>query len=285
MKLLGIIFALSSSIFWAASTVAVKKALKTDSALNITFLSVAMNVVYLWPAAFFLTPWERVGLDGIAILVLAGILAPTFGRLVRFMSVEKLGAALSSPLVNTVPMFSAIVAYIFLGEIVDLQIGLGISVIMIGVTILSLGEEKLKLSHIGILLSLASAASFGGAHTVYKVGATMVSSPILGAAVGSTIACISYYSLAKITKQDIGSLRGASWFSYVNGILTGIALCSTFAALVLERVVIVAPLIATNPLFVLLFSWIFLKKVERITTVITIASVLVVFGSILVGTA
>ena len=283
--MLGIIFALFSSIFWAVSSVAVKKALKTDSALNITFVSVAVNVAYLWPAAFFLTPWDRVGLDGIAVLVLAGIIAPTFGRLVRFMAVDKLGAALSAPLVNTVPLFSAMIAIVVLGEIVNLQIGVGIFAIVMGVVILSLGDEKFKLSRIGILLSLASAASFGAAHTVYKIGATLVSSPVLGAAVGATIACITYYFVAKITKQDAGSLRQASRFSYANGIVTGLALCSTFAALVLERVVIVAPLISTTPLFTLLFSWIFLKKVERITIVITIASVMVVFGAILVGTA
>lgn len=242
-----------------------------------------INAILVWPLALLLTPFDKVGLDGILILVFAGLLAPTLGRLLRFMSVDKLGVAPAAPFIATAPLFSSTLAVLFLGEHLSLQIGLGTLAIVVGIMILS-REERSKFTKIGVIVAVGSAFCFGTADVIRKVGATAVSSPTLGAAMGATIASIIYIVFARGMSQPINSPLKWNRFNVLNGILTGFAITFTFAALFVEKVVIVEPLIQTSPLFTLIFTKFFLGKLERVTATIYFAAVMVVVGGVLIST-
>lgn len=281
----GELFAILSALFWACAVVTLRRALQTNNALTVTFVSVLSNTLYFWPAAVFLTPWDRVGYDGLLPLIAGGLLAPAFGRILWVMAVDKLGAARSAPLFETTPLFSVLFAVSFLGEAVNLQIGLGLLAIVSGVMVLSLGHGKLMLSRAGVVISLVSAAAFGGAANLYRVGAISVNSPILGAAIGVSMASILYLVLSVISKKPIDNPRKWSRFTYLNGVFTGLALSSMWTALFLQKVVIVAPLFSITPVFTLLLSWIFLRKLEKLSFIIIAAAFLVILGSVFVVTA
>ena len=259
--------------------------METTTPLTASFVSVLVNAVFLWPLALVLTPLDKVGSYGIFVLVLAGLAAPTAGRLLRFIAVEKLGVAPSAPLISTVPLFSTIIAVAFLGEVVNLQIGIGTVAVVMGVAVLSLGEGKIMVSKLGLITALGSAFAYGIAAVLFRVGALLVDSPIFGAAVGSTVALSVYLGLAIVSKKPIDHPRRWNRFNYLNGVFTGLGLALTISALFLERVVIIAPLLAIIPLFTILFTWIFLRKLERVTMGIVLAAVLAVVGSVLVATA
>ena len=271
-----------SSVCWAAAAIAIRRTLETTTPLTAAFVSVLINAVFLWPLALVLTSFDKVEPYGVFVLVLAGLAAPTAGRLLRFVAVGKLGAAPAAPLISTFPLFSAIIAVAFLGEVINIQIGMGTGAVILGIAILSLREEKISTSKLGLITALGSAFAYGAAAALFRVGSLLVDSPILGAAIGVTVSLGIYWILAVATKKPIEHPRRWNRFNYLNGIFTGLGLVLTIIALFLERVIIIAPLLAIVPLFTILFAWIFLRKVERITVGILLASVLVVIGSILV---
>lgn len=282
--MIGAIFAIAAAILWALAAIALKRSLQTSSPLTTVFATVVVNAVLLWPLALLFTNFEQVRIEGIMICVAAGILAPTIGRLLRFMAVDRLGVALTAPLVETIPIFGALFAITMLGEEVTLQIGLGMLAVVAGAMVL-VSREGMRFTKIGVILSLSSALIFALADVIRKMAITAVDSPFLGAAVGVTVAIVTYFAFSLVVKQPIASPRTWTRFNYLTGILTGLALSAIFMALFIDRVVIVQSLVATAPLFTLFFTWIFLRKLEHVSSSIFVAGIFVVIGSILVATA
>lgn len=57
----------------------------------------------------------------------------------------------------------------------------------------------------------------------------------------------------------------------------------SFYALSYENVSIVTPLLQTEPLFILFFVYLYLKKLEHISFKLVISTLLIVIGAMLVG--
>ena len=183
--MLGEILAITAAVSWALSSISLRRALQTSSPLTTAFASVAVNAIVLWPVAIMLTPFSRVGLEGIIPLLFAGLMAPSLARLLQFMAVDRLGVALSTPLIETTPLFGAVFAVSILHEEITIPIGIGITIVVLGVMILG-SRESVKLTRTGVVLALLSAVLFAGADIGRKIGIILVSSPFLGAAVGAT---------------------------------------------------------------------------------------------------
>jgi uncharacterized membrane protein len=229
-----------------------------------------------------LTPFSRVGLEGIIPLLFAGLMAPSLARLLQFMAVDRLGVALSTPLIETTPLFGAVFAVSILHEEITIPIGIGITIVVLGVMILG-SRESVKLTRTGVVLALLSAVLFAGADIGRKIGITLVSSPFLGAAVGATVGIAAYFLFSIVTKTPIASPKKWTRFDYLTGILTGVGMASVFSALFVEKVVVVQPLQSTTPLFALFFTWVFLRRLENVTASTCLAAILIVIGSILVA--
>ncbi len=274
-----------AAISWAAASICLRRALQTTNALTASFASVVVNAILLWPVAVVTTRFETIGLEAVIALIAAGLVAPALGRLLRFIAVDMLGVAPAAPLVAIGPVFTAVLAVLFLGEVVTLQIGLGTAAVVAGVMLLSLRRGSLKLSRMGVFLSLVSAATFGGGDVLRKFGATLSGSPIIGAAIGVTVAAPVYMLLSKIIGRPLGSYSKWNRFNLANGVFTGLAIALTFVALYYGRVVVVEPLISTAPLFTLLLTAVYLKGLERVTSTVAMSAVLIFMGSVLVATS
>jgi len=66
-----------------------------------------------------------------------GIIGPCLGRVFNYMGVARLGAARATPLINSSPLFTTILALVFLREQVTLKIVLGMLGIVAGITVLT----------------------------------------------------------------------------------------------------------------------------------------------------
>ncbi len=280
--MLGEILAITAAVSWALSSISLRRALQTSSPLTTAFASVAVNAIVLWPVAIMLTPFSRVGLEGIIPLLFAGLMAPSLARLLQFMAVDRLGVALSTPLIETMPLFGAVFAVSILHEEITIPIGIGITIVVLGVMILG-SRESVKLTRTGVVLALLSAVLFAGADIGRKIGIILVSSPFLGAAVGATVGIAAYFLFSIVTKTPIASPKKWTRFDYLTGILTGVGIASVFSALFVEKVVVVQPLQSTTPLFALFFTWVFLRRLENVTASTCLAAILIVIGSILVA--
>ena len=88
-----------------------------------------MGTVGLWLAIFLLAPSDRAEPRGILYFALAGLVGTTAGRLLRFVSIEQVGASVSSALINLYPFVAAGLAILLLGEAVTVPILAGTAVI------------------------------------------------------------------------------------------------------------------------------------------------------------
>jgi len=124
---------------------------------------------------------------------------------------------------------------------------------------------------------------FGLADTILKLGLDLLDSQILGAAIAATtaLACLTFFSAYRGERLLPINEEGSIYF-VISGLITSFTLVALFFALSLGKVISVAPLKGTSPLFTLLFSHVFLKGIEKVTPFLVIGAIVIVAGSALV---
>lgn len=139
----------------------------------------------------------------IALFVLAGVLSTVLGRYTFFKSVALSGATRSSLLRRMIPVFAAISAWLFLGEVpgaIDLS---AMALILIGVLYAvtgpstQLGNPAAPGWLWGVGLGLASAAFYGGSYVARKLGMEHVPDAAFGALVGALTGLV-WYAVASV---------------------------------------------------------------------------------------
>lgn len=140
-----------------------------------------------------------------------------------------------------------------------------------------------KFRKLYLYIPILAALCFGLVDPIRKLGIDLLDSPILGAAIGSTTAlvCLTILMVYK-GKVSFSIKEKGSIYFVISGLIYSLALVALFFALRFGRVVFVTPLTGTAPLFVLLFSHIILKGIEKVTPFLVIGGILIVTGSILV---
>lgn len=133
---------------------------------------------------------------------------------------------------------------------------------------------------------LIAALLFAASTNIRKVGLQTSELPILGAAVTSSISLIILYSAFFLSRGHHGNVlmlnRVALRYFVVSNITSSIAFLLYFFSLSQGLLVRVQPIAATNPLFALLFSHLFLKDVEKVNFQIVMGAALIFMGIIFV---
>jgi len=273
---LGLLAALSTAVFFGLSQTVVRIGLRYGSSLDAANISVKVSLLILWPLALIYTDFSRLDTNGILIFVLAGLLAPTLGRLLRFMGIERLGAVESAPLAATSPLFATVIAVLLLGEESSTAKALGTVLTVAGTMILSLKGFSVKKA--GIAAMLISAAMFGIAENMRRAGLLLIPSPALGAALGSSVAAVTYSFYGTITHRAADTPKEAKRYFYVAGIVQTLGQLSLFISLMLLGVSVAAPIFRTDTLFTDLFAHIMLRGVEKVTFRAVISALIIITG-------
>ncbi len=253
-----------------------------------SFISLSMSAVVLWALVPFLPNLSALWSPAALIFIAAGILAPGIGRTLSYVGIEKIGVARSVPIANSSPIFASIFAVIFLAEAWVLQNMVGTLLVISGIVILSVakpaqgGWRKLD-----IVYPLVGAMAFGGSAILRKAGLGFVDSPVLAAALTAGAAAIFSFALLQIRggKQAFKLTRRSAAWLFTAGFINTAAMLSVFYALSHGKVVIVEPLVSSNPVLTLLLTAIFLRDVEALSLRVMLGALLTVTGTILVVTA
>ncbi len=136
---------------------------------------------------------------------------------------------------------------------------------------------------IGYLLATGASVSYGASLVLAKQVVEDV--PAL---VGSSIGMIfGMLVLGVISAKDMTRDRKASRRSFVwaglSGLAAGSGIALMFMAMSKAPVVVVAPMIAVNPLTAIVFGQIFIRNIERLTPRILGGALLVVVGVIIIS--
>ena len=136
---------------------------------------------------------------------------------------------------------------------------------------------------IGYSLATAASISYGASLVLAKQVVEDVPA-LVGAAIGMIFGMLV---LGAISAKDMTRDRKASRRSFVwaglSGLAAGGGIALMFLAMSKAPVVVVAPIIAVNPLTAILFGQIFIRDMERLTPRILGGALLVVLGVIIIS--
>ncbi|MDH1282990.1 DMT family transporter [Pseudomonas chengduensis] len=284
--------ALLSALMFALTFVFVRVGVKSASTTTALWLTLFVNVVFLWGWSLLVYGWQFEQWWEWRYFFLSGVFAPLLGRLFQFQGMAKLGANITTPLTLTHPVISVVLAILFLGEEVTNLGLLGALMVVLGSVVVGAqgGQNPTRslqnVSRIYLLLPLMASLSYGISIVFRKIGIDIGSDAVTAAAVTCTSSWFfsTLYVLFTGAVGEIRCSRRELGFFVLAGIFSSLGPVLLYAALQFEGLVVIAPLAATTPLFVLLVSYVFIRADEIFTPQVVAGTVATVAGVILVTT-
>jgi uncharacterized membrane protein len=287
-----LLLALAPAVMWGFTPVIEKRALSGGG----TPLQAALTVVVVDSSVYLVAlallqedPFGGLSLRTIAIFAGAGAVGTALGRLAIFAGNARVGASISSAAVSARPLFATALAVGFLGESLSLPTVLGIVVIVVGLGVLSVskGGDISGWTVRDLLVPLAAAFFFAAGNVARRWGlSTAEATPLEAVAINEFAALLALGAYTAVVGRD--RVSGAPRQTYLvfgaSGLITAGALLSMFTALAAPegRIAVVDPIVATAPLFTVVFSWVWLGTLERVTRGVVVGVSLVVIGAALV---
>ena len=282
---MAVYFAFQAALCFSIAHILIRRGLVESNAMTGSFISLSMSAVVLWLAVPFFVPLTALWNPAALIFIAAGIFAPGIGRTLSYVGIEKIGVARSVPIANSSPIFASIFAVIFLAEVWVLQNVIGTLLVISGVIVLSMAKPAQdEWRKIDVIYPLIGALAFGASTTLRKAGLGFINIPLLAAAVTAGAAAIFSFILLQIQggKEAFKLTRRSAAWLFPAGVFNTAAMLSVFFALSHGKVVIVEPLVSSNPVTTLLLTSIFLRDVESLTLRVILGAALTVTGTILV---
>lgn len=275
--------ALGGALCSAGATILIRQGLRTGGAYAGFWINLLVGTAGLWAAVLLTGGFGRPSPSGIALFAAAGLLGTVGGRLLRFISIEQVGASIAAALINLYPLFASGFAVLLLGERVTLPIVAGTGVIALGTTLLSVGGQRIGFRAWQLGLPILSAACFGAVAVMRKLGLAHTGA-VAGSAVNVSTALVAFTAFLVASGQLRAlSIRGWSLAHFVAaGVAENAAVFLNVVALSVGTVSVVAPLYGSSPIFVLGLSFVFLPGVERPTGRVVAGTLLIVLGVYLI---
>jgi drug/metabolite transporter, DME family len=277
------VLALTSALISAMATVFIRHGLRGSNPYTGFWINVVVGTVVLWTAVFATGGPTRISPTGLGLFVLAGLLGTVGGRLLRFVSIEQIGAPIAAALTGLNPLIASGLAILLLGERVTWPIVLGTVLIVAGTALLSVDGRHVGVRPVQLVIPLLSATFFGVVAILRKLALSQTG-PVLGTAVNATAAFVAFTIFLAVAGQRRAFVcRGRSLAYFVAaGLAENTSVFLTIVALSVGTVSVVMPLTGSAPIFVLLLSVLFLKGIDRLTPRIVLGTLLIVLGVYLV---
>jgi len=283
-----IYFSFQAALCFSIAHIFIRRGLVGSNAMTGSFISLSMSAAILWLLFPFFAPLSALWTPVSLVFVMAGIFAPGIGRTLSYVGIEKIGVARSVPIANSSPIFASVFAVVFLAEAWVPQNILGTMLVISGVIILSVAKPAQgEWRKLDVIYPLIGAMAFGASAILRKAGLGYVDIPVMAAAV--TAGSAALFSLALLQfrggKEAFKLTRRSAAWLFTAGLVNTAAMLSVFYALSHGKVVIVEPLVSSNPVLTLLLTAIFLRDLEAINMRVIIGALLTVTGTVLVVTA
>jgi len=210
-------------------------------------------------------------------------------------SQKKIGAARTSPLIATVPLFGVVVAAVLLGEIPTWLELAGIGIIVLGAYFVTKeGDDSAKATNSKQRLAAILQASWIGLAAAFcwalspvfiRFGLQGLPSPMLGVTIGMTASAIGYAIILLWQRERwLGvPIANESWgLKLLAGLLVGLSTWMRWVALDLSPVAVVLALtMISSPIVFLLSPLISGKHIERVTAMLWAGTALILGGALL----
>jgi DME family drug/metabolite transporter len=286
--MIGIALAILSAATSAISVILVRRHSKSSNTFNISLIISLLGLILLWPMALALTDFSGVNLMSILIFALSGVLTPGIVRLLYYQGMEKLGAPVNSSLYATYPLYAALLAHLFLSEILMPGNWAGILLVFLSGILIEWSsrevhvEGKHRIRY--LLFPLVGGFTLGVGSIMRKFALNLFNAPVLGVAVAYTFSLLPFlviFLISKPIREGVSLKRDLRLF-WAAGIGQAVTWILGFYALSYAEVSIVTPLLSTEPVFVAIFAYLYLKKIEKVSIKLLVSIILTVIGIVLI---
>jgi drug/metabolite transporter (DMT)-like permease len=219
--------------------------------VSVTFTLVAWCA--LSPLLLDLDGWHW---GALGIFALVGVFYPAIVTLLTYESNRQLGPTLTGAVSCTAPFFAVATAVLVLDERLSLSTAAGGAVVVAGLMLITTRAPLRTAPGWCLVLPLSGAALRGIAQTLTKLGLLLWPAPFAAALVGYLTSAALMWAVQGTHARQRGervTRIGILWFVAV-GALNGAALLLMYYALSIGTVSTVSPIVATYPLFTMLFS-------------------------------
>ena len=313
-----VVLALLAAASFAASHVVSKRGLEGTS-ITAAFMVIVACAWAVVSIPVLLDPPASVPTRSIVLFAISGFFAPAIARAAALAGVHKLGPSIAVPIQQGLrPVMVLPAAALVLGEGFGLLRVVGVVAIVAGGWVLARqpgggssdvpvdpitdedtnlrvgGSMRARVRHRsvavsrgfrpGVIYPFVAAVAYSTSDLLVKSGLDTASNPAFGAlvSVGSGLVVWSMAHALPQVRRRFRVGHDVGWL-ILSGALMGGAILLVFNAFDRGDVSVVAPVVATQPLFVFLFSTLILRHLERIERSTVIAGVFVVIGTIVVS--
>ena len=259
-----------------------------------TFSGVLISMIFSFLGSLFLfifyVPISQFASWALLSFFIAGLSGPCLGRFLLFIGINRVGSSIASTLYSIKPLFSAVAAVLILSENLTTAIAAATVIMVAGLVIISFEESGIKIesswSKKDLIFPIMAGGAYGLSHVFRKIGLNINHDPLMGVVVQNVAALSFSATMAFVRKnhQQVNLNHRKAWVVFgLSGIFSVLGQLATFHALNIGSVIIVSPLSAISPLFVIIIAGIFLRKVERVTWKIVLGAVLIIGGTFMLS--
>ena len=286
--MLAVLLACASAALFGAMAVAIRFALRrTDDPVLGALATSTVALAVTLAIGIVSSVGDSLHASDLWPFLLAGVIAPGLSQVLFTHAVRDAGAARTAVLMGTAPLASVAIALIVLGEPLQVPLVIGAALIVVGGV--ALAGERVRpedFKRLGMLFALAATVMFAIRDNLLRwlAGHTdahaLVTAPVTLLAGAGTI---TLYLLAT---------RGRGWSTGFGqtirvflpaGLLFGLSYAALFEAYYRGRVSVVAPLVATESLWGVLFASLFLRRSELVGRRLVLGAGLIVAGGMVIG--
>lgn len=286
--MIGIALALLSAATSAISVVLVRRHSSQSNTFNISLIISLVGMVVLWPLAFFLTDFSVANMVSLLIFALSGVLTPGLVRLLYYQGMKKLGTPVNASFFAIYPLYTSLLAHVFLMEVFLPLNWLGILLVFLAAVSVEWSSREISIDGLrerkNLVFPLLGGLMLGVGSIMRKFALDLYNAPVLGVAVAYTFSIVPFliiYAFYRPTRQNLAMKRDLRLF-WVAGVGQAVTWVLGFYALSFGQVSVVATLISTEPVFVAVFAYIYLRRIEQVSFKLIASIVLTVIGVILV---
>ncbi len=236
----------------------------------------------LWRVPQAVLPW----------IVVVGLVHFAIGRSLGYISINAIGASRTALFISTQAPFAAFLAIAFTGEPLRPLVAIGTAAVLVALLLasgdsLTQGWRTDRSYLLGCLIALAAGAGQGGGYVLAKRTVVLYDSPLVVSGLSMLAAVLIVVPVVALAAARYPAVRSfdrrSMSFIVLSGLSSSVPSIAQFLAVQKGDVVVVAPIMATFPLWTLLLSHIFIARLERITLRLVAGALMAVGGVIAVA--
>ncbi len=218
-----------------------------------------------------------------------GLVGPGVGSIFRMVAVERMGLNRSTLIASSTPIWGTLLAVFVLGEEPSPRVILGTMLIVGGVSMLvfeggeGAGDFRSWLRS-ALIFPIVASLAYAIAPVFTKLAYAYQQTPMVGLGVSFAVGNFLLFATKPLLPgggRIHAPRRSLAWFA-LGGVFNLSAAICFMTALTFGEVSSILPVSRLTPLWVVLLSAVFLRRLERLTWLIALAAAMVVAGGVMI---